>query len=30
MIKKDYYDLSEKESSYGKVLKVSGPCKIIL
>jgi len=25
MIKKEYYDLSERESSYGKVFKVAGP-----
>jgi len=28
MIKKEYLDLSERESSYGKVYKVAGPCKL--
>jgi len=26
MIRKEYHDLSERESSYGKVFKVAGPC----
>ena len=30
MIKKEYLDLSERESSYGKVYKVAGPCKLPL